>query len=148
MAHASGLQVPPDSVLGRAMSMTQPLLTQRRPEEDLPRPATPASLLAPHGDAALPAAGVPLEAAFTQREATKSAKKTCRSVGHHPPYAEDEWWWKEAVHPNREKLREFWLQLPDAKRRQLVVIEKDLLLQRLKKHQKHSCLCEFCGGPK
>lgn len=56
--------------------------------------------------------------------------------------------WREAVQPDKNKLRQFWLQLPETSRRQLMVVEKDVLMSRMRQHQRRACRCEFCGVPK
>jgi hypothetical protein len=48
----------------------------------------------------------------------------------------------------REKIRQFWLELGEADRRKLVVLEKDALLKKMREQQKHNCQCTMCGRRK
>jgi len=45
----------------------------------------------------------------------------------------------------RERIKEFWLGLGEDERRNLVKIEKDTVLKKMKEQQKHSCSCAVCG---
>jgi nuclear transport factor 2 (NTF2) superfamily protein len=45
----------------------------------------------------------------------------------------------------RQKIREFWLQLGEDERRSLVKVEKEAVLRKMKEQQKHSCNCSVCG---
>ena len=53
--------------------------------------------------------------------------------------------WETAQIGERHKIRQFWLQLPEKERRELVKIEKDAVLKKMKEQQKHSCSCTVCG---
>ena len=56
--------------------------------------------------------------------------------------------WKEAIQPDKNKLRQFWFQMPEDRRRQLMIVEKEVLIKRMQQHQRRACRCEFCGVPK
>ncbi|KAI8646928.1 salt tolerance down-regulator-domain-containing protein [Parasitella parasitica] len=45
----------------------------------------------------------------------------------------------------RQRIREFWLQLSEEERRSLVKVEKDAVLRKMKEQQRHSCNCSVCG---
>ncbi|KAG0182864.1 Stress response protein nst1 [Apophysomyces sp. BC1021] len=45
----------------------------------------------------------------------------------------------------RQRIREFWLQLGEDERRSLVKVEKEAVLRKMKEQQKHSCNCSVCG---
>jgi len=45
----------------------------------------------------------------------------------------------------RKRIKQFWLDLPEEKRRGLVNIEKRHVLEKMKEQQKHSCSCTVCG---
>ncbi|KAI8090182.1 salt tolerance down-regulator-domain-containing protein [Gilbertella persicaria] len=45
----------------------------------------------------------------------------------------------------RQRIREFWLQLSEGERRSLVKVEKEAVLRKMKEQQKHSCNCSVCG---
>ncbi|KAI8340426.1 salt tolerance down-regulator-domain-containing protein [Blakeslea trispora] len=45
----------------------------------------------------------------------------------------------------RQRIREFWLQLSEEERRSLVKVEKEAVLRKMKEQQKHSCNCSVCG---
>jgi hypothetical protein len=53
--------------------------------------------------------------------------------------------WSNDTYDNRQKIREFWLQLGEEERRALVKVEKEAVLQKLKEQQKRNCSCSFCG---
>lgn len=45
----------------------------------------------------------------------------------------------------RQRIREFWLQLSELDRRSLVKVEKEAVLRKMKEQQRHSCNCSVCG---
>lgn len=45
----------------------------------------------------------------------------------------------------RERIKEFWLKLGEQERRDLVKVEKEAVLKKMKEQQKHSCSCAVCG---
>ncbi|CAH7684202.1 hypothetical protein BY996DRAFT_4587717 [Phakopsora pachyrhizi] len=45
----------------------------------------------------------------------------------------------------RERIRDFWLTLNQEERANLVKIEKDAVLKKMKEQQRHSCSCAVCG---
>lgn len=45
----------------------------------------------------------------------------------------------------RQRIREFWLQLTEEERRSLVKVEKETVLRKMKEQQRHSCNCSVCG---
>ncbi|RKP27072.1 salt tolerance down-regulator-domain-containing protein, partial [Syncephalis pseudoplumigaleata] len=47
--------------------------------------------------------------------------------------------WSNDTYDNRQKIREFWLQLGEEERRALVKVEKEAVLQKLKEQQKRNC---------
>lgn len=53
--------------------------------------------------------------------------------------------WSTNTSEERERIKEFWLGLSEKDRRQLVEIEKETVLKRMKEQQKHSCTCAVCG---
>lgn len=65
--------------------------------------------------------------------------------------------WEEKEREEREKIKEFWLSLTDEqvfkyslyptdlKRRELVKLEKEAVLKKMKEQQKHTCSCSVCG---
>lgn len=53
--------------------------------------------------------------------------------------------WSTSTAEERERIKEFWMGLNDKDRRQLVQVEKDAVLKRMKEVQKHSCSCAVCG---
>ena len=48
----------------------------------------------------------------------------------------------------KQKLREFWLQLRDEDRKSIVRMERDDVLRKMKEQQKMSCSCHTCGKKK
>ncbi|KAI1973702.1 Stress response protein nst1 [Ophidiomyces ophidiicola] len=53
--------------------------------------------------------------------------------------------WNTSTHEERERIKEFWLQLGEEERRSLVKVEKEAVLRKMKEQQKHSCSCTVCG---
>ncbi|KAI8647462.1 salt tolerance down-regulator-domain-containing protein [Parasitella parasitica] len=58
---------------------------------------------------------------------------------------EDNFWSITNNTEERQKIREFWLQLGEDERRSLVKVEKDAVLRKMKEQQKHNCNCSVCG---
>ncbi|KAB8255231.1 salt tolerance down-regulator-domain-containing protein [Aspergillus pseudonomiae] len=53
--------------------------------------------------------------------------------------------WNTSTQEERENIKTFWLELGEEERRQLVKVEKDAVLKKMKEQQKHSCSCTVCG---
>lgn len=53
--------------------------------------------------------------------------------------------WNTSTQEERENIKAFWLELGEDERRQLVKVEKDAVLKKMKEQQKHSCSCTVCG---
>lgn len=53
--------------------------------------------------------------------------------------------WNTTTQEERENIKTFWLELGEDERRQLVKVEKDAVLKKMKEQQKHSCSCTVCG---
>lgn len=53
--------------------------------------------------------------------------------------------WNQSNTEERENIRTFWFELGEEERRQLVKVEKDAVLKKMKEQQKHSCSCTVCG---
>ena len=53
--------------------------------------------------------------------------------------------WSTSTTEERERIKEFWLGLGEEERRNLVKIEKEAVLKKMKEQQKHSCSCAVCG---
>ncbi|KAI7884884.1 hypothetical protein K492DRAFT_204367 [Lichtheimia hyalospora FSU 10163] len=57
----------------------------------------------------------------------------------------DAFWSSMSNSEERQKIREFWLQLSEDERRSLVKVEKEAVLKKMKEQQKHTCNCSVCG---
>lgn len=53
--------------------------------------------------------------------------------------------WSTNSQEERERIKEFWLKLGEQERRDLVKVEKEAVLKKMKEQQKHSCGCAVCG---
>ena len=53
--------------------------------------------------------------------------------------------WSTSSTEERERIKEFWLGLGEEERRNLVKVEKEAVLRKMKEQQKHSCSCAVCG---
>ncbi|OCF42079.1 stress response protein NST1 [Kwoniella heveanensis CBS 569] len=56
--------------------------------------------------------------------------------------------WTQSSAEDRENIRLFWLGLNEAERRDLLRIEKDAVLRKMKEQHRHSCGCAVCGRKK
>lgn len=57
----------------------------------------------------------------------------------------DDIWTSTNYTEERQRIREFWLQLSETERRSLVKVEKEAVLRKMKEQQRHSCNCSVCG---
>lgn len=53
--------------------------------------------------------------------------------------------WSTNSLEERERIKEFWLGLSESERRDLVKVEREAVLKKMKEQQKHSCGCAVCG---
>jgi Salt tolerance down-regulator len=53
--------------------------------------------------------------------------------------------WSTSSTEERERIKEFWLGLGELDRRNLVKLEKEAVLKKMKEQQRHSCACAVCG---
>lgn len=53
--------------------------------------------------------------------------------------------WDSSTLEERSNIRKFWISLAEDKRKELVRIEKEAVLRKMKEQQKHSCSCTVCG---
>ncbi|CAK4032783.1 Hypothetical predicted protein [Lecanosticta acicola] len=53
--------------------------------------------------------------------------------------------WNTSNQQERQNIREYWLSLSEEERKNLLKIEKDTVLKKMKQQQKHSCSCSVCG---
>lgn len=69
-----------------------------------------------------------------------------KSALHSVKYAHDrDRIWNTSTQEERERIKEFWLDLGEEERKSLVKIEKEAVLRKMKEQQKHSCSCTVCG---
>jgi hypothetical protein len=53
--------------------------------------------------------------------------------------------WNTTTNEERERIKDFWLNLGEEERKSLVRVEKEAVLKKMKEQQKHSCSCSVCG---
>ncbi|KAF8335950.1 salt tolerance down-regulator-domain-containing protein [Cantharellus anzutake] len=53
--------------------------------------------------------------------------------------------WPTNSPEERERIKEFWLKLGERERRDLVKVEKEAVLKKMKEQQRHGCSCAVCG---
>ncbi|CAG8500897.1 5473_t:CDS:10 [Ambispora gerdemannii] len=53
--------------------------------------------------------------------------------------------WNTNNSEERQRIREFWLQLGEEERRSLLKVEKEMVLKKMKEQQKSPCSCSGCG---
>ncbi|KAI8912248.1 hypothetical protein DFJ77DRAFT_467472 [Powellomyces hirtus] len=72
----------------------------------------------------------------------KKKKKRASDAGHNHRHP-DIWYKSDAE--EKQRIREFWLQLGEEERRALVKLEKEAVLKKMKEQQKQTCSCSVCG---
>ena len=53
--------------------------------------------------------------------------------------------WSTSSTEERERIKEFWLGLGEEERRNLVKVEKDMVLKKMRDQQRHACHCVTCS---
>lgn len=53
--------------------------------------------------------------------------------------------WQTSSAEERENIKRYWLELSQDQRQELVKLEKDAVLRKMKEQQRHSCGCAVCG---
>ncbi|KNC99981.1 uncharacterized protein SPPG_05356 [Spizellomyces punctatus DAOM BR117] len=71
----------------------------------------------------------------------KKKKKRHSDTSHH---RHNDIWYKSDAE-EKQRIREFWLQLGEDERRALVKLEKEAVLKKMKEQQKQTCSCSVCG---
>ncbi|KAG1455946.1 hypothetical protein G6F46_005252 [Rhizopus delemar] len=80
------------------------------------------------------------------RHGENHAKNIQKKIKNKNNQNEDDSFWSSTNNTEeRQKIREFWLQLGEEERRSLVKVEKEAVLRKMKEQQKHSCNCSVCG---
>ena len=74
----------------------------------------------------------------TEQKKAKKKKKNNRKA-----HKDDIWEAGDAT--ERERIREFWINLGEEERKALVKLEKDSVLKKMKEQQKQNCSCSVCG---
>ena len=78
-----------------------------------------------------------------QRQKKKKRKKKKKKKGENQNSDKNIWQMKEKE--ERERIKEFWLSLDEQERRNLVRLEKEAVLKKMKEQQRHTCSCSVCG---
>lgn len=78
-----------------------------------------------------------------QPAATKTAAKG-KAPANQPPAKI----WTQSSAEERDHIRQFWLGLHEAERRDLLQIERDAVLRKMKDQHRNSCGCAVCGRKK
>lgn len=79
---------------------------------------------------------------------THPPAKSANAKGKAPANAPPTKIWAQSSPEDREHIRAFWLELNEAERRDLLQIEKDAVLKKMKEQHRHSCGCAVCGRKK
>lgn len=93
-----------------------------------------------------PASAAPAHNHNHTNHATTAAKPAAK--GKAPAPAAPAKVWTQSSVEDRENIRDFWLGLNESERRDLLQIEKDSVLRRMKEQHRHSCQCSVCGRKK
>lgn len=94
--------------------------------------SSPHSIMSAASAAALAAQRLPEKPSSSPSASVKGSKK-------------DDKIWDTSTQEERQRIKEFWASLSELERRDLVRIEKDAMLQKMKEQQRHSCSCKVCG---
>jgi len=76
------------------------------------------------------------------------ASKSTAAKGKAPANTPPAKIWTQSSAEDREHMSAFWLGLTDAERRDLVQIEKDAVVKKMKEQHRHACGCAVCGRKK
>ncbi|KAK4159245.1 salt tolerance down-regulator-domain-containing protein [Cladorrhinum sp. PSN259] len=108
------------------------------------------------------------ESSNKSKKSKKKKKKGNASTGTDPPAAKhsDVFWgdvsrrshphqsqstswgkgiWDTSTAQERERIKAFWMDLTENDRKDLVKVEKDAVLRKMKEQQRHTCSCTVCG---
>ncbi|ORX61415.1 hypothetical protein DM01DRAFT_316793, partial [Hesseltinella vesiculosa] len=82
-----------------------------------------------------------------KKKMSNNIASSSHHVSHHceKDITHDDVWQVTNSAEERQKIREFWLQLGEEDRRSLVKVEKEAVLRKMKEQQKNSCNCSVCG---
>ncbi|KAJ3274263.1 hypothetical protein HDV01_003336 [Terramyces sp. JEL0728] len=72
------------------------------------------------------------------------SKKTKKKKTDLEPQKKDDIW-EIGDESERQRIRDFWIQLGEEERKQLVKLEKEAVLKKMKEQQKQTCSCNVCG---
>ncbi|KAI9341949.1 salt tolerance down-regulator-domain-containing protein [Obelidium mucronatum] len=78
------------------------------------------------------------------KKPSASAQPTAQSTAIVP--SADIWYKSDAE--EKQRIREFWLELGEEERKNLVKLEKEAVMRKIKDQQKHTCSCPTCGKKK
>ncbi|KAG8699002.1 hypothetical protein FRC08_005558 [Ceratobasidium sp. 394] len=91
-----------------------------------------------------PVPAQPAPAAPKSRAYHSSPPSSSASAPRPPAGAGAKLWSTNSLE-ERERIKEFWLGLGEMERRDLVKVEREAVLKKMKEQQKHSCGCAVCG---
>jgi hypothetical protein len=57
----------------------------------------------------------------------------------------DDRFWNTNSQEERQRIKDFWLSLGEEERRNLVRLEKETILRKMKEQQRNTCSCAVCG---
>ncbi|KAI8096400.1 uncharacterized protein BX664DRAFT_355767 [Halteromyces radiatus] len=123
-------------------SSSQTLQQQQHYQHQPPPPPPPPPSLPPP-PRQLPSSG--LNSHHQHSSHVLNNKQRNKSINKKKDNDKDEFWSSMSNTEERQKIREFWLQLGEDERRSLVKVEKEAVLRKMKEQQKHSCNCSVCG---
>jgi len=67
-----------------------------------------------------------------------------RPVQHQVARSDDRFW-NTNSQEERQRIKDFWLSLGEEERRNLVRLEKETILRKMKEQQRNTCSCAVCG---
>ncbi|KAI8061103.1 salt tolerance down-regulator-domain-containing protein [Gongronella butleri] len=120
---------------------------QQQPQQQQQLQAPPPP---PPNSAPVPAANAAVNNAVASSSSSHHHHHHHHHSSHHcdSPHGKDradDFWQSSSSAEERQKIREFWLQLGEDERRSLVKVEKEAVLRKMKEQQKNSCNCSVCG---
>ena len=112
-----------------------------------PQPARSARA-AGKAPAAAPAANTANNAGHNHPPPAKASSSATNGKAKAPANQPPAKIWTQSSVQDRENIRKFWLELNELERRDLLQIEKDAVLKKMKEQHRHSCGCAVCGRKK
>jgi hypothetical protein len=145
------LPPPPSGTANTTTSSTMASSTTTQQKTNTPSPTTRSSRAASKA----PLQAHPYPHTHPHHHPSPPSSNTSQTQKHRPPSSQapssrnnansNNKIWSTSSTEERERIKEFWLGLGEEDRRNLVKLEKEAVLKKMKEQQRHSCACAVCG---